>query len=710
MSARAVLFWVATFTSALCMGAVNAAESAPPVVVARAVGELPRRPVVEFVALHAKAARFDAASRPNLRELTARELIESLCGSVQDGYPQILSAVNPDLGEIDLNKPLQELAFAIEWPACLFAQSGEYQRLVFQARRNDTLTHIREVAVGDGRYIPVAIDKFFESSGYTVANAKALPVGLELPLPFVTAITALEPKGDADAFLLGLAEAGGDGIEARLANASPGDIIGPVKFAAGDVQGTKIPCSAGDGSRPYPFDAREIATAFRFTSQHSELPDRLTMVVADNGFFGVPCPDSDNCPKHNGSHLAASERFPRALFNYSAYKGENGLGPAHKPTRISTLNYWNLHPDGRLYRAADVDEDTGHGTHVAGLMLGGPEFVPFRDAFLDADGRSQWTLVVLNLSGGLPQLAVGSDETLSTLMQQVQGDRKIVNMSVAFRAAVDKNIPAVIRKVVARDEQTLFVVAAGNSGDKLDDESLEIYPARFGGGAFGSELNVVTVASVDGPVNGIQHLSTFSNRSTKYVDIAAPGCQIASWLNDEGPPVAVSGTSQAAPIVSFSAALLQMLWQVPAPQLKNRLLYSGDLLDRAQDRDRVFSRSKVNPAKALTFLWDRLTFEQDGERRTLLGTVNVLTGFRCDGQAGQTPLKAIRSVKRDGERFTTYKVNHAGLLELCPGQFDANARITFTAVKEVLNGDIVDPPQANVSLAVSDVVDVVMDQ
>ena len=709
MSIRTPSLFITALLSALCFRHGQAAEQTSPVVVARAISSLPRQSIVEYVAVHAKATHFDAATRPDLKNLTARQLISSMCGSIQEGYLDVLNKINPRAEDLSLDTPLNEAAFSIEWPACLFAQSGNDHSLTFQLRRNDTLTHIRQAAVGDGKYDRAAINKFFEGSGYQVSNANTLPEGLELKVPYVTAATALSPKGDVHVFLRGLAQVGGQNVEASPISESPGSIIGPVKYVAGGVQGIVKSCSAGDGSRPYPFDAKEIANAFRFTSQYSALPDRLTLVVADNGFFGVPCPDQNHCPKLDGERLASSERFPRELFNYESYRSENGLGPAHRPNGISTLNYWNRQPDGRLYDAGDVNPDTGHGTHVAGLMLGGPEFIPYRDAFIAANGRSQWSLVILNLSGGSPRLALGSDQTFSTLMHQVDGDRKIVNLSVAFRAAVDSHIPDVMRRVISRDAQTLFVVAAGNEGGLLHDSDLEFYPARFGGGAFGSELNVVTVASLDGPINGMQSLSDFTNRSEKYVDIASPGCQIRSWINDEQPAVAVSGTSQAAPIVSFSAALLQTLWQASAQRLKNRLLYSGDILDRAEDRDAIFSRSKVNTAKALTFLWDRLTFEQNGTIRTLVGTVDLLTGFRCESDSKTSPLRTIRSVKRDGDRFTAYKVNHAGLLELCFGKFDSDARISFTADKELIGGDFVDTSEASILLAPSDIVDVVMD-
>lgn len=709
MSVRAQSFAMIALLSVLCWNTGQATEQTSPIVIARAVGDYPRQTVVDFVATHAEATRFDVATRPDMRNLTARELITSMCGSVQEGYLQAIKKLNPNAKDVALDSPLNDAAFTTDWPACLFAQSGTDDTLIFQLRRNETLTHIRQAAVGDGKYDRIAINKFFEDSGYQVANARRLPAGLKLKVPYVTAATTLSPRGDLHEFLQGLARVGGQNVAASPVSESPGTIVGPVEDVAGDVQGIIKPCSAGDGSRPYPFDATEIASAFRFTSQYSELPDRLTIVVADNGFFGVPCPDQNDCPKFEGSRIATSERFPRELFNYEAYRSENGLGPAHRPSGISTLNYWNRHPDGRLYNSGDVDQKTGHGTHVAGLMLGGPEFLPYRDTFISDNGKSRWSLVILNLSGGSPRLALGSDQTFSTLMQQVDGDRKIVNLSVAFHAAVDANIPAVIRRAVSRDETTLFVVAAGNDGGILHNASLETYPARLGGGAFGSEPNVITVASIDGPINGTQSLSSFTNRSERYVDIAAPGCQMRSWVNNEQPIVAVSGTSQAAPIVSFSAALLQTLWQAPAQRLKNRLLYSGDILDRAEDRDVIFSRSKVNTAKSLTFLWDRLTFVQNGTLRTLLGSVNVLTGFRCQGDSKSLPLTTVRSLKRDGELFTAYKVNHAGLLELCPGKFDSDARVTFTAEKEIVGGNIADTSEPSFLLEASDIVDIVMD-
>jgi hypothetical protein len=134
-------------------------------------------------------------------------------------------------------------------------------------------------------------------------------------------------------------------------------------------------------------------------------------------------------------------------------------------------------------------------------------------------------------------------------------------------------------------ERPLYVVAAGNSqsasGEGNDIGILPLYPASSGGD---EAANLISVASIDGDMT----LSRFSNRSKQHVDIAAYGCRIATVLpTGRGfDRTQVSGTSFAAPQVTFAASLLRSLRPSTGARTKQRILAGGDYHAPLSDRIR----------------------------------------------------------------------------------------------------------------------------
>lgn len=674
------------------MSAQELSPSAPRPVLARALGSLPSRAVVKFVARNAAPIKLDPETNPALRQATAREVIEYLCGSVQDGYMAELVSAN-QLSEFQMDSPLGERAFTLQWPACLNVHKYVKGSLTYAVKTRDTLTAIRQKFTGTGAFDPKRLDTFFGLTDRGIDAAAPLKPGDRFDIPYTTAATVLYPTAPVPSFLAGLNAAGAGSIAVDGDPKSPGGIVGPVKFTApgpstGSTQGSFAPCDRGDASRPYPFDGAAIEQAYRVTlasTKRATFP--VTIVLVDDGFFGTPC-SASACPEMDGDHVKSSDRFPRDFFDDDQFAAQDGYGPKLSGTNIQPLNFWNKTSAGAYYTPADINTDTGHGTHVAGLSLGGPLFVKFRSVFFSSPSKPWLTLAIVNLSNGSPKLALGSDRNLAGLLQTILGV-KIVNMSIAFDGHADASIAGTISGAVSNDPRSLFVVAAGNRGGLLDDDANEFYPARLGGGAM-SARNVITVASVDGPLQGIQRLSVFSDRSNNYVDIAAPGCQIASWLDDGGPPAEISGTSQATPIVTFAATLLTAMWRTDPAQIKNRLLYSSDLLDRDDDRANVRSGGQLNIEKALTYLWDRITYTRDHQSHTYLGSLSLLQGLKCDGGAEVQP-RDIKALKRSGEnKFVIYRVDSAQTLHLCRGTADPQTAVTLTAVKEVVGNSFLD--------------------
>jgi hypothetical protein len=284
-------------------------------------------------------------------------------------------------------------------------------------------------------------------------------------------------------------------------------------------------------------------------------------------------------------------------------------------------------------------------------------------------------------------------------LNQISGF-KIVNMSVGFNPRLDDSIANNVKNAVSDNAASLFVAAAGNRGGNLESDTFALYPANLGGTG---HPNVVTVASIDGPDQSIQRLSAFTNRSAAYVDIAAPGCGLSSWLDADRAPAEISGTSQATPIVSFGAALLKSLWRTASPeQLKNRVLYSGDLLDAESDRRVVRSMSQLNIGKLLTYRWDRVTFTKEGKRRTVFGRVSALQDLKCDGGIDVNP-SSLKSLKRTNEGTVMFSVNATQSLRVCWAALDLAVAVSLQAEKELRDGKIENIGPEKIDLVVSDI-------
>lgn len=279
-------------------------------------------------------------------------------------------------------------------------------------------------------------------------------------------------------------------------------------------------------------------------------------------------------------------------------------------------------------------------------------------------------------------------------------------MSLVIDGAARPDTPRVVQLLLSQNEDTLFVVAAGNHGRDLSE--LPFYPARWGGGA---QANVMTVASIDGSAR----LSSFSNWSGDHVDIAAPGCRLMSWLDAESEPVPVSGTSQAAPIVSFGATLLASIWDKSPARLRARLMYSGRLLPDATDRARVHSGTAVDLTQALLVREDVLTFTENEVRRTVIGRATApVQGIRCEGRTSDLPYAHLRALKQDyGATVAYFRDGVVAALRRCNASvrpdFDSTPnQLEIEVTHELRSGEIVrlDQPQS-LAVPVVQIVDLV---
>jgi subtilisin family serine protease len=182
----------------------------------------------------------------------------------------------------------------------------------------------------------------------------------------------------------------------------------------------------------------------------------------------------------------------------------------------------------------------------------------------------------------------------SAIPYAIKNGASIFNLSFAI-----PRLPDVYFTVRNEGKQVLFVAAAGNgrnnAGIDITDEQqryLNILHQDF-------PDNFITVAAQDQSGG----LACFSNFSLKLVDLAAPGLEIESTVGS-GMTLGLSGTSQAAPYVTLTAALLRALGITEPGEIKDRIIASTDFVPALKGK--VGSAGKLNLAKAISLQDDMI--------------------------------------------------------------------------------------------------------
>lgn len=225
---------------------------------------------------------------------------------------------------------------------------------------------------------------------------------------------------------------------------------------------------------------------------------------------------------------------------------------------------------------ADASDDSGHGTHTAGIV-----------AAVGNNGRGVagmcWqcrvlAVKVLDAEGGGSQIAVSTG-----IRYAADQGARVINLSLGGRND-SRLLHAAVR--YATDRGALVVVAAGNEAEEGNPVE---YPAAY--------TETIAVGAIDLD----ETHASFSNYGD-YVDVSAPGVNIGStgWVEgDPEPYFAASGTSEAAPFVTGLAGLI---WSIN-PALTNEdvrrvILSTTDDLG-VPGQDPFFGAGRINAYKAL---------------------------------------------------------------------------------------------------------------
>ena len=199
-------------------------------------------------------------------------------------------------------------------------------------------------------------------------------------------------------------------------------------------------------------------------------------------------------------------------------------------TAGTSIQQWT--PDGYIPAGnANVTDDFGHGTHVAGIAAAAT------NNGIGIAGIS-WGARVMPVKV-LDQYGNGwYSDIADGIVYAADNGAKIINLSLGGAAASQTLCQAA---AYAQQKGALLVAAAGNAGAAV------LYPAACDG--------VLAVAATDRS----DQRASFSNYGPE-VDLAAPGVDIYStwpWLDGY---FTKSGTSMAAPHVSGVAALVWSRW------------------------------------------------------------------------------------------------------------------------------------------------------
>lgn len=265
------------------------------------------------------------------------------------------------------------------------------------------------------------------------------------------------------------------------------------------------------------------------------------------------------------------------------------------------------------------DKNTGekwHGTKVTDLALGSLDFRnnSIRDPGDYIKLQEFRALQAINLSQSEPRFYINNESIVKSNYFTRERNISIINISLTSPTNITEFLSYYV------NSNTLIVAAAGNDKKKLGSSgSAQVYPASYGGTG-DLKNNLITVVAHD--VN--KRKPNYSNYSARYADIASPGCAIKAHAIDESGAVvssSVSGTSFAAPFVTFTAAILKTFGINSPKEIKNRI-YAGSDYDKYWEPF-VFSSGTLNIPKTIA-IFDDVLVSNDKPDEIILGEWGAL--------------------------------------------------------------------------------------
>ena len=196
----------------------------------------------------------------------------------------------------------------------------------------------------------------------------------------------------------------------------------------------------------------------------------------------------------------------------------------------------------------NIDDDLGHGTHIAGIIAANRNSIGIAGA---ADSRIKiMPLKILNskVNGFVYNGKVITDVIADAMIFAINNGAEVVNLSLGWPKIIDT---LKIRQAFLMAEERNIIVIAGSGNNNKD---LPTFPCAY--------ENVICVGAIDNR----GELTKFSNHGSK-IDLVAPGESIIGTFPQklESRVLRISsyeiknGSSQAAPFVTAAVATLKLL-------------------------------------------------------------------------------------------------------------------------------------------------------
>ncbi len=345
---------------------------------------------------------------------------------------------------------------------------------------------------------------------YTMSNSPATPIDFEENE--ILSVEELEIENDNQNEATYVAEIDGDVLELceeleklpGVQYAEPNYIYHTTEF--------KMP---GEVTRPSPLyeanqqyyleDVMHIPSAW---NEFETAGENVVVAVIDNGFKINAKEFSVNLwTDENGNH------------GWNTYKNSSDISPIYKSNGTQFGN-------------------TEHGTNVAGIIGMEANNLNGVGAAYNAE------LMLINAAkynndNEMPDFA--TTDIVEGIDYAVANGADVINMSLGGFGKSDSLSNAVNR---AYNAGIAIIAAAGNSG--VCSDSAVSYPAGYS--------NVIGVMAVDNNYSRLAYFSNYNGRKQVY-DVAAPGVSIVGCSCQDNKLIAMSGTSQASPLVAACAAL-----------------------------------------------------------------------------------------------------------------------------------------------------------
>ena len=303
----------------------------------------------------------------------------------------------------------------------------------------------------------------------------------------------------------------------------------------------------------------------------------------------------------------ASGSFPE--FPPSFISSIKGLAPDTIRSKVGFVPGVNLATRTNDPSSAIGYDDRWHGLGVAEVALGSTQLKSLRTLMSFPINLAFASVVRARGGAGF---IIDPEALYRAYSLAFDNDIGIINVSVSLPASTK----ALKDASTKYGRSVLVIAAAGNDREEMSDHP--IYPAGYGGDPKnGLGAIVVTVGAHDG--NG--NIADFSRKGAAYIDLLAPGCSVPTLSSNLTAnsasliPASLSGTSFAAPIVTFVSALLRS-YGLSAAEIKARLDSSVDASDELNKL--VYSRGRLNAFKSLSLWNDVVEYWDENLKRRIL--------------------------------------------------------------------------------------------